>query len=95
MAKQHRDSISAYRQHGREDLAAQEEAELAVVSRYLPEQMGEDEIRALAGQVVAELGASSPGDRGKVMGRLMPQLKGRADGSAVNRIVGELLGQGA
>ena len=48
MAKQHRDSISAYRQHGREDLAAQEEAELAVVSRYLPEQMGEDEILALA-----------------------------------------------
>ncbi len=94
MAKQHRDSIAAYRQHGREDLAAQEEAELAVVSRYLPEQMGEDEIRALAEQVVAEVGASGPGERGKVMGKLMPQLKGRADGNAVNRIVGELLGQG-
>ncbi len=92
MAKQYRDSITTYRDNGREDLAVREEAELTVVARYLPEQLGEDEVRALAEQAVAELGASGPQDRGKVMGKLMPQLKGKADGAVVNRIVGELLG---
>ena len=92
MAKQYRDSITTYRDNRREDLAVREEAELAVVARYLPEQLGEDEVRALAEQAVAELGASGPQDRGKVMGKLMPQLKGKADGAMVNRIVGELLG---
>ena len=92
MAKQYRDSITTYRDNGREDLAVREEAELAVVARYLPEQLGEDEVRALAEQTVAELGALGPQDRGKVMGKLMPQLKGKADGAVVNRIVGELLG---
>jgi len=92
MAKQYRDSIETYRSNSREDLAGREEAELAVVARYLPEQLGEDEVRALAEQVIAELGESGPQARGKVMGRLMPQLKGKADGSLVNRIVGELLG---
>ncbi len=95
MAKQRRESIEAYRTHGRDDLAAQEEAELAVVSRYLPAQMDEEEIRALARRTMSELGASVPGDRGKVMGKLMPQLRGKADGNAVARIVGELLEQGA
>ena len=94
-AKQRRESIEAYRAHGRDDRAAQEEAELAIVSRYLPAQADEDEIRALAQQAMSELGASGPGDRGKVMGKVMPQLKGRADGNAVGRIVGELLEQGA
>lgn len=92
MAKQYRDSIATYRDNAREDLAVREEAELEVVARYLPEQLGEDEIRALAQQVVADLGASGPQSRGKVMGALMPQLKGKADGSLVNRIVAELLG---
>ena len=92
MAKQYRDSIATYRDNAREDLAVREEAELEVVARYLPEQLGEDDIRALAQQVVADLGASGPQSRGKVMGALMPQLKGKADGSLVNRIVGELLG---
>ena len=91
MAKQRRESIEAYREHGREDLAAQEEAELAIVRRYLPAQMDEEEIRSLARRTVSELGASGPGDRGKVMGKLMPQLRGKADGNAVSRIVGELL----
>lgn len=95
MAKQRRESIEAYRTHGREDLAAQEEAELAVVSRYLPAQMDEDEIRALARRTMSEIGASGPDDRGKVMGKLMPQLKGKADGAVAARIVGELLEQGA
>ena len=92
MAKQYRDSIETYRQHGRDDLVAREESEFSVLARYLPEQLDEDAIRSLAQQVVEAVGATGPGDRGKVMGRLMPQLKGRADGSIVNRVVGELLG---
>ncbi len=91
MAKQYRDSITTYRDNGREDLAVREEAELEVLARYLPEQLGEDAIRALVQQAVSELGASGPQDRGKVMGKLMPQLKGKADGGLVSRIVGELL----
>ncbi len=91
MAKQYRDSITTYRDNGREDLAAREEAEFEVLVRYLPEQLGEDDIRALVQQAVSELGASGPQDRGKVMGKLMPQLKGKADGGLVSRIVGELL----
>ena len=91
MAKQYRDSITTYRDNGREDLAVREEAELEVLVRYLPEQLGEDDIRALVQQAVSELGASGPQDRGKVMGKLMPQLKGKADGGLVSRIVGELL----
>ncbi len=91
MAKQYRDSITTYRDNGREDLAVREEAELEVLARYLPEQLGEDDIRVLVQQAVSELGASGPQDRGKVMGKLMPQLKGKADGGLVSRIVGELL----
>lgn len=95
MAKQYRDSVAAYRQHGREDLAAKEEAELAVLAQYLPEQLGEEEVRSAARRAVDELGASGPQDRGKVMGRLMGELKGRADGSLVNRIVSEMLSSGS
>ncbi len=91
MAKQYRDSITTYRDNGREDLALREEAELEVLVRYLPEQLGEDDIRTLVQQTVSELGASGPQDRGKVMGKLMPQLKGKADGGLVSRVVGELL----
>ena len=91
MVRQYRESIVAYRDGGREPAAAKEEAELAVVMRYLPAQLGPDEIRALAGAAAAEVGASGPSDRGKVMRVLMPQLRGRADGSAVSAVVGELL----
>ena len=92
MAKQYRDSIKTYRDAGREDLVSKEEAELEVVVRYLPEQLGEQQIRELVQTIMGELEASGPQDRGKVMGRLMPQLKGRADGSVVSGIVAELLG---
>ena len=91
MAKQYRDSIAIYRDAGRTDLSDKEEAELAVVMRYLPEQLGADEIASLARAAVEEVGATGPGDRGKVMGKLMPQLKGRADGAVVNTVVGEIL----
>ncbi len=91
MARQYRESIDAFGQANRRDLVAKEEAELAVLMRYMPAQLGADEIRELAKQAVAAAGASGPGDRGKVMGKLMPQLRGKADGSVVNAVVGELL----
>ena len=91
MAKQYRDSITIYREAKRDDLAAKEETELAVVMRYLPEQMSADDVRAIAETVVAEVDAAGPGDKGKVMSKLMPQVRGKADGSMVNAVVGELL----
>ena len=91
MAKQYRDSITVYREAKRDDLVAKEETELAVVMRYLPEQMSADDVRAIAETVVAEVGATGPGDKGKVMGKLMPQVRGKADGSMVDTVVGELL----
>jgi len=91
MAKQYRDSITVYREAKRDDLVAKEETELAVVMRYLPKQMSADDVRAIAETVVAEVGATGPGDKGKVMGKLMPQVRGKADGSMVNTVVGELL----
>ncbi|HEY79899.1 MAG TPA: GatB/YqeY domain-containing protein [Anaerolineae bacterium] len=90
-AKQRQDSIDAYHQAGRQDLVQEEEAELAVIERYLPQLMSEDAIREIAQQVIAEVGATGPRDMGKVMGRLMAQLKGKADGRLVNQIVRDLL----
>ena len=90
-ARQRRDSIEAYRAVGREDRLEQESAELAVLEEYLPQLMGRDEVEAIAQAVIAEMGASGPGDKGKVMGRLMGQLKGKADGGLVNATVTELL----
>ena len=85
------DSLSQYTEAGREDLAAIESAEIAVIAVYLPEEMSEEELRAIVTAVVAEVGASSPKEMGAVMGALMPKVKGRADGKAVQRIVMELL----
>jgi uncharacterized protein YqeY len=86
-AKQRRDSIESYEQGGREDLAAAERAELEIVSAYLPQQMGEDEVAAIVDAAVAESGAKEPRDMGAVMKLVMPKVKGRADGKIVNRIV--------
>ena len=91
MAKQYRDSITTYGDAGRADLVDSETAELDVLLRYLPEQLGEEEILTLAKAAVAEVGATGASDRGKVMGKLMPQLRGKADGSLVNKVVGGLL----
>ena len=90
-ARQRRDSIEAYRAAGRADREAQESAELAVLEAYLPRLMGRDEVEAAARAVIEQLGASGPGDKGKVMGRLMADLKGKADGGLVNATVTELL----
>ena len=91
--KDRRESIQMFTQGGRADLVAQEQAALAVVQEYMPEQLGDDALEALARQAIAETGASGPSDRGKVMGRIMPQVRGKADGAAVNAIVSRLLAE--
>ena len=89
--KKRRESIFEFEKGNRQDLAAQEEAELAILLQYLPPQMPRDEIEALARNIIEEIGARGPGDKGKVMGRLMPQLKGKAEGHLVSEVVTELL----
>jgi uncharacterized protein YqeY len=90
-AKQHRESIDAFRKGNRADLVAKEENELAILQEYLPRAMSREEIVGVARQVIEEVGARGPGDKGKVMGKLMPQMKGRAEGGDVNAVVTELL----
>jgi len=90
-AKQRRESIAAFKKGNRPDLVAKEEAELAILLEYLPQQISREEIIAVACQVIKEVGAQGPGDKGKVMQKLMPQLKGKAEGSAINEIVIGLL----
>ena len=89
--RRHRESIDAFKQGNRNDLVAQEEAELEILTEFLPEQMSYEEIVATARQTIDSVGAKGPGDRGKVMSKLMPQLKGKADGKAVSDIVTQLL----
>ncbi len=91
-AKQRRDSIAQYRQGGREDLAAQEAQELAIIEEYLPRQLSDEEIEETIDRAIAAAGATSMGDMGKVMGQVMPQVKGRADGKKVQEMVKAKLG---
>ena len=90
-AKQRRDSIDAFRKAGREDLAAKEEAELAIVQEYLPQQLTADQVREIVREAIAATGATSPKDMGAVMKVVMPKVKGAADGKMVNQVVNELL----
>ncbi len=90
-AQQRRDSIEAYRDADRQDLVDKEESELSVIMAYLPQQMTQEEITALVQQVVSEVGASGPEDMGKVMGAIMPQVRGKAEGREVNAIVQQTL----
>jgi uncharacterized protein YqeY len=91
-AKRRSEAAAAYDEAGRDELAAKERRELEVIRRYLPAALGEDELRALVDETVAETGASGPGDLGRVMSALMPKVKGRADGRQVNVLVRERLG---
>jgi len=91
--KRHQESIAAFKQGNRQDLVAREEAEMAILQSYLPEQMTREDITAAAREVIGALGAQGPGDKGKVMKELMPKLKGKADGKEINEVVTELLGQ--
>ncbi len=90
-AKQHDESILAFKQGNRPDLVAKEEAELAIIKEYLPRQLTHDEIVAEAKKVIADVGAQGPRDRGKVMPVLIAHLKGKADGREINAVVSELL----
>ena len=89
--KRRRESIEAFKQGNRNDLVAQEEAELAVLMSYLPKQMSREEIMAAARKSIDAVGAKGLSDRGRVMSHLMPQLKGKADGREISEIVTELL----
>ena len=93
-AKQRRDSIEAFRKAGREDLATQEERELAIVMEFLPRQVSEAEIREIVRGAIQSTGAASPKDMGQVMKTVMPQVQGAADGKLVSRIVNEMLSKG-
>jgi len=89
--KKRKDSIEQYEKGNRQDLADKEKKELEILKDYLPEQMGEEEIRKIVKEKIEELGATSPQDTGKVMGAVMSELKGKADGDMVNKIVQEEL----
>lgn len=89
--KQRRESITMFRDAGREDRAAAEEAEAAILAEFLPQQLSEDEIESLVRAAIAETGASSPADLGRVMGRVSPQTRGRADGRLVSDVTRRLL----
>lgn len=92
--KQRQDSIEQFKQGGREDLVAKEQAELKFLQSFMPVQMDEAEIRKIVEWAVAEAKATSPKDMGNVMKVLMPKVQGRADGKLVNQVVKEKLGQG-
>ena len=89
--KRRLESAETYRDAGRDDLAAAEEREAALIEEYLPAQLSDEELHALVGDAVAELGASSPKEMGKVMAAVMPKVEGRADGKRVSAVVKEKL----
>ncbi len=86
-----RESIRAFEQGSRNDLVVKEAADLSVLVEYMPPQLTGEEIAELVSGVINEVGAAGPRDKGKVMGKLMPQVRGKADGAEVNRLVTELL----
>jgi len=90
-AKRRKESIEQFKIGNRLDRAAEEEKELQIIYEYLPRQMNEAEISRLVDQVISEIHAASPSDMGKVMGKLMPLVKGQADGKTVQRIVQQKL----
>lgn len=91
MVKQRKDSLEIYQQQSRNDLAQKEQEELAIIEKFLPAQMSEEDLKKELQQIIAETGASSPADMGKVMGAATKKLAGRADGKAISAAVKELL----
>ncbi|MCI2254494.1 GatB/YqeY domain-containing protein [Domibacillus sp. 8LH] len=89
--KQRKDSLHEFEKAGREDLVAKIQTELTYVNEYMPEQLSEEEVSAIVEETIAETGASAKSDMGKVMAALMPKVKGKADGSLVNRLVQQKL----
>lgn len=95
LAKQRRDSLEIFTQQNREDLAQKEKSELEIIERFLPKQMTAEEIQAEVKAIIAQVGATSPADMGRVMGVASKQLAGKADGKIVSETVKQLLAQGA
>ncbi|MBO0447786.1 GatB/YqeY domain-containing protein [Enterococcus ureilyticus] len=89
--KQRRDSLSEFEKAGRDDLADKVKIEIAIVEKYMPKQLSEEEIRQIVQTAIDQTGATSPNEFGKVMGAVMPKVKGKADGNQVNAIAKELL----
>lgn len=92
LVKQRKDSLDIYEKQGREDLAQTEREEIDVIEKYLPQQMGKDELKAFIQEVISKVGATSMKDMGKVMGMANKELAGRADGKTISQVVKELLG---
>ncbi|SNS50703.1 hypothetical protein SAMN05421640_0439 [Ekhidna lutea] len=90
-AKQRKDSIEVFEQQGRDDLAATEKSELAVIESFLPKQLSEEEVEAEVKKVIEEVGASGPQDMGKVMGAATKKLAGKADGKLISTLAKKLL----
>ncbi|MEY2918549.1 MAG: hypothetical protein RIS73_2263 [Bacteroidota bacterium] len=91
MMKQRRDSLEIFEKQGRTDLALKEKEEMALIEKFLPKQLDETEIKTIIEKIIAETGAASPADMGKVMGVASKQLAGKADGKTISNIVKELL----
>jgi uncharacterized protein YqeY len=93
LVKQRKDSLEIYRQQNRQDLAQKEEEEISIIEKYLPRQLSPEELKAVLQQIIADTGAHSPADMGKVMGVASKQLAGKADGKTISATVKELLGK--
>ncbi len=91
LVKSRKDSLEIYQQQNRPDLAKKEEEEIAVIEKFLPKQLSPEEIKTVLAAIIAETGASSPADMGKVMGVATKQLAGKADGKTISALVKELL----
>jgi uncharacterized protein len=91
LVKQRKDASAIFKEQGREDLAKDEDFQIGVLNIYLPEQMGEAEVRKVVQDTIAQVGAAGPQDMGKVMGPVMGKLKGKADGKLISMLVKEEL----
>jgi len=89
--KKRKDSLSAFSEGDREDLASKERNALKILEKYLPEQMSDEELEKIVKQIIEELNATGPNDFGRVMGKIMPKVKGKTDGSKVSKILKDLL----
>lgn len=91
LVKSRKDSLEIFEKQNREDLAQKEREEISVIEKFLPKQLGETELKEIIAKIIAETGASSPADMGKVMGAANKQLAGQADGKTISAVVKELL----
>ncbi len=92
LVKQRRDSLDIFEKQNRADLAEKEKEEIAVIEKFLPKQLSAEELKTIIAKIIADLGASSPADMGKVMGAANKELAGKADGKTISGVVKELLG---